>query len=155
MLIAKQGKYLYHFYVFGKTRPTFKPATSRTRSGRSTTRLSRRFNDWVWRSLETHWSPQQKRNESRHDKTNKVTVRPAKTLLSLGIRPVWSESLLPAWRNLGSLATHWAHSGYSDQTGRMPRLIWVFAGRRLTQLVLSCRGSNHVRVQSMNIKWTH
>ena len=28
-----------------------------------------------------------------------------------------------------------------DQTGRMPRLIWVFAGRTLTLLVLSCRGS--------------
>ena len=29
----------------------------------------------------------------------------------------------------------------SDQTGRMPRLIWVFAGRTLILLVLSCRGS--------------
>ena len=29
-----------------------------------------------------------------------------------------------------------------DQTGRMPRLIWVFAGRTLILLVLSCRGSN-------------
>ena len=28
-----------------------------------------------------------------------------------------------------SLATHWAHSEDSDQTGWMPRLIWVFAGR--------------------------
>ena len=27
-------------------------------------------------------------NEPRHDKTNKVTVRPAKTQISLGIRPV-------------------------------------------------------------------
>ena len=27
------------------------------------------------------------------------------------------------------LAIHWAHSEYSDQTGRTPRLIWVFAGR--------------------------
>ena len=32
-------------------------------------------------------------------------------------------------KKLGSLATHWAHSEDSDQTGRMPRLIWVFAGR--------------------------
>ena len=31
-------------------------------------------------------------------------------------RPVWSESLLSAWRKLGSLATHWAHSEDSDQT---------------------------------------
>ena len=56
-------------------------------------------------------------------------VRPAKTQISLGIRPVWSESLLSAWRKRGSLATHWAQSEDSDQTGRMPRLIWVFAGR--------------------------
>ena len=33
------------------------------------------------------------------------------------------------WRNLGSLSNHWAHSEDSDQTGRMPRLIWFFAGR--------------------------
>ena len=29
-------------------------------------------------------------NEPRHVKTNKVTVRPAKTQISLGIRPDWS-----------------------------------------------------------------
>ena len=37
-------------------------------------------------------------------------VCPAKTQISLGIRPVWSESSLSAWRKLGSLATLWAHS---------------------------------------------
>ena len=79
--------------------------------------------------------------EQRHDKTNKMSVRPAKTQISLGIRPVWSESSLFAWRKLGPLATHWAHSDDSDQTGRMPRLIWVFAGRTLILLVLSCHGS--------------
>ena len=56
-------------------------------------------------------------------KPTKWHVRPAKTEMSLGIRPVWSESSLSAWRKLGSLATHWAHSKDSDQTGRMPRLI--------------------------------
>ena len=56
-------------------------------------------------------------------------MRPAKTQISLCIRPIWSESLLSAWRKLGSLDTHWAHSEYSDQTGRMSRLIWAFAGR--------------------------
>ena len=81
-------------------------------------------------------------NEPQHDKTIKGVVRPAKTQFSLGIPPVWSESSLSAWRNLGSLATHWAHSEDSDQTGRMPRLIWVFAWRRLILFVLSCRGSN-------------
>ena len=38
------------------------------------------------------------------------------------------QSLLPTWRKLGSLATHWVHTKDSDQTGWMPRLIWVFAG---------------------------
>ena len=65
----------------------------------------------------------------RHDKTNKVSVRQAKTHVSLGIRPVWSES---------SLCVQWvakdprfllADSKDSYQTGRMPRLIWVFARR--------------------------
>ena len=60
--------------------------------------------------------------EPRHDKTNKMSMRPAKTQISLGIRQVWSESSLSAWRKLGSLATYWAHSEDSDQTGRMPRL---------------------------------
>ena len=64
------------------------------------------------------------------------------TQISLGIRPVWSES---------SLCTQWvakdpsflhADSENSDQTGRTPRLIWVFAGCTVTLLVLSCRGSN-------------
>ena len=34
-----------------------------------------------------------------------------------------------------------AHSEDSDQTGRMPRLIWVFAGRTVILLVLSWCGS--------------
>ena len=54
-----------------------------------------------------------------------------------GIRPVWSVSSLPAWRKLGSLATHSVNSEDSDQTGWMPRLIWVFTGHTLTLLVLS------------------
>ena len=73
-----------------------------------------------------------RRYEPSHDKTNKMSVRPAKTQISMGIRPVWSESSLSAWRNLGSLATHWEHSENSDQTGRVPRLLWVFTGRTLS-----------------------
>ena len=50
------------------------------------------------------------------------------------LRSAWAstksdQSSLSAWRNLGSLATHWAHSEDSDQTGWMPRLICVLAGR--------------------------
>ena len=74
-------------------------------------------------------------------KPTKWHVRPAKTPNSLGIRPVWSESALSALRKLGSLATHWAHSEDSGQTGRMARLIWVFAGRTVILLVLSQGGS--------------
>ena len=59
-----------------------------------------------------------------------MTVRPAKTQISLGLRPVWSES---------SLCTQWVvkdpsflhmDSEDSDQIGRMPMLIGVFAVRR-------------------------
>ena len=79
--------------------------------------------------------------EPQHDKTNKMSVRPAKTPISLGIRPVWSESSLCAqWVAKDPMFLH-ADSDDSDQTARMPRLIWVFAGRTLTLLVLSCRGS--------------
>ena len=35
--------------------------------------------------------------EPRHDKTNKMSVHPAKTQISLGICPAWSESSLSAW----------------------------------------------------------
>ena len=56
-------------------------------------------NDWCIMHIALKYEP-------RHDKTNKVTVRPAKTQISLGICPVWSESPLSAWRKLGSLATH-------------------------------------------------
>ena len=62
-------------------------------------------------------------------KPTKWSVHPTKTQISLSVRPVWSEPLLSVWRKLGSLPTYWAHSEDSDQTGRMPRLIWVFAGR--------------------------
>ena len=62
-------------------------------------------------------------------KPTKWDVRPEKTQISLGIRPDWSASSLSAWRKLGSLATHWTQSEDSDQTGRMPRLIWVFDRR--------------------------
>ena len=75
-------------------------------------------------------------------KPTKWHVRPTKTQISLGIPPVWSESSLTTWRKLGFLATHWAHSEDSDQTGWMPRLIWVFTGRTIILLVLSWGGSD-------------
>ena len=78
-----------------------------------------------------------KKFEPPRDKTNKMTVCPAKTQISLGIRPVWSESsLCTQWVAKDQSFLH-ADSEDSDQTGRMPRLIWVFAGRTTTLLVLS------------------
>ena len=56
-------------------------------------------------------------------------VRTAKTQISLRISEGWSESSLSAWRRFGSLAYHWVRCEDSDQTARMRRLIWVFAGR--------------------------
>ena len=63
-------------------------------------------------------------------KPTKWHVRPAKTQISLGIRTVWSMSVFALrMKKACVLATHWAHSEDSDQTGWTPRLIWVFAGR--------------------------
>ena len=62
-------------------------------------------------------------------KPTKWHVRPAKTQISLGIRPVWSEtSLWVQWVAKDPMLLH-VYSEDSGQTGRMPRLIWVFAGR--------------------------
>ena len=86
-------------------------------------------------------------------KPAKWHVRPAKTQVSLGIRPVSSESSLFAWRKLGSLATH---SEDSDQTGRMPRLIWVFAGRicHFVCFVMRRLIWNIALTQCVQCKWT-
>ena len=75
-------------------------------------------------------------------KPTKWHVRPAKTHISLGIRPVWSESSLCAQRVAKEPSFLHVDSKDSDQTGRMPKLIWVFAGRAVILLVLSWGGSN-------------
>ena len=80
--------------------------------------------------------------EPWHDKTNKISVQPAKTQISLGIHPIWSESLLCAQWVVKDPSLLHADSKDSDQTGRMPRLICVW--HTVILLVLSCRGSCHV-----------
>ena len=75
------------------------------------------------------------RFEPQHDTTNKMSVRPAKTQPSL-LR-VFTVRMMKPW----VLSYPWAHSEGCDQTGWMPRLIWVFVGRTLTLLVLSWCGS--------------
>ena len=70
------------------------------------------------------------KSEPPHDKPTKRPVRPAKTLIRLGgcrmkrawilsyplsaQRLLWSDWADAAWRELGFLATHWAHSEDSD-----------------------------------------
>ena len=76
-------------------------------------------------------------------KPTKWHVLPAKTQISLGIRPVWSESSLCAQLVAKDPSFLQADSEDSDQTGRMPRLIWVFAGR-------TC---HFVGFVTMRLKW--
>ena len=62
--------------------------------------------------------------EPPSDKTNKMTCAPQP-----GHRPVLSESSLCSfWVAKDPMVLH-ADTEVSDQTGRMPRLIRVFAGR--------------------------
>ena len=66
-------------------------------------------------------------NEPQLDKINKIIC------VQQRLRSAWAstesdQSSLSTWRNLWSLGMHWAHSEDSDQTGRMTRLICVFAG---------------------------
>ena len=75
--------------------------------------------------------------EPPHDKTNKVACASSKDSVQPGHPP----SLIRVFAvRMGSLPTQWAHSEDSDQTGQMPRPIWVFAGGTLTLFVLSCCG---------------
>ena len=82
--------------------------------------------------------------EPHYDKTNKMTVA-LRRRISLGIRPVWSESSPCAQWVAKDPSFLQADSEDSDQTGRMPRLIWVFAGRTchfvgfvMRQLIYTC-----------------
>ena len=71
---------------------------------------------------------QQSQMSRRMTKPTKWPVRAAKTQIRLGITPVWSEaSLCAQWVGKEPNALH-ADIEDSDQTGRMPRLILVFAG---------------------------
>ena len=70
-------------------------------------------------------------------KPTKRHLRPAKTQMSLGICPVWSESSLCAQCVAKDPSFFQADNEDSDQTGRMPRLIWVFAGCTYILLVVS------------------
>ena len=79
------------------------------------------YNSTKYKALLTEFEPP-------HDKTNKMTVCLVKTRISLGICPVWSVSSPCAqWVAEDPVFLH-ADSKDPDQTGRMPKLIWVFSG---------------------------
>ena len=92
--------------------------------------------------------------EPPHDKTNEMTVRPAKTQISLGIRPVWSESSLRVkWVAKDPSLLH-VDSEDSDQPGRM---IWIFApGAHVCHFVGFCHEAAHIkflRACYSNLPW--
>ena len=77
--------------------------------------------------------------EPLQEKTNKMICAPSKDSDQPG--PVWSEcSLCALWLAKDPMFL-FADSEYSDKTGWMPRLIWVFDWRTSILLLLSCSGS--------------
>ena len=78
---------------------------------------------------------------------NHDTTKPTKWVcVKRRLRSAWAS----AQSDQSSICAQWvakdprflhADSEDSDQTGWMPRLIWVFTGRTAILLVLSCRGS--------------
>ena len=88
-------------------------------------------------------------------KPTKWRVRPAKTQINLDIGSVWSESSLFAWRNLESLATHWAHSEDSDAKADLS-LRWAhthFDGFVMSWLILYRLYYSYCMVGSHNASW--
>ena len=65
----------------------------------------------IWKVSCQHSEPECSWQMSRlMTKPTKWSLHPAKTQISLAIRPGWSESSLSAWRNIGFSVTHWAHT---------------------------------------------
>ena len=77
--------------------------------------------------------------EPRHDKTNKMSVRPAKDSSAWASAQCDQSLHCPHEDSLGPLPIE--RTVKTDQTGWMPGLIRVFAGQTFILLVLSCRGS--------------
>ena len=90
------------------------------------TRLFLKFN--FWKSISNcGCHPHMSRNMT---KPTKWVCAPQRRLRSAWASAQSDQSSLSAWRNLGPLATHWAHSENSDQTGWSegqadPSLCWV------------------------------
>ena len=93
-------------------------------------------------------------HESRHDKTNKMSVRPAKPQISLGIRPVWSESSLCA--HLVAKDPRFLHADskdWSDRADTQADLSLRWAYSHFVGFVMSRIICIFMSVHSTNIKW--
>ena len=82
--------------------------------------INRFSHDVVHMAVNMYKMSQSGKNEPAHDKTNKMTCaqRRLRSEYSLGAK----------WQANDPVFLH-ADSEDSDKTGRMPRLIWIFAGR--------------------------
>ena len=69
-------------------------------------------------------------------------VQPAKPLISLRIRAVWSEPLLVAWVFYDCKATDWTPFGVSKLKRMLHRLVWVYTCQNVTLLESPCTCSN-------------
>ena len=80
----------------------------------------------------------ERKYEPRQDKTNKMSVRPAKTQISLGIRPVWSESSLCAqWVAKDPRFLHGDSEDWSDWVYAQADLSLRWAHTRFIDFVMS------------------
>ena len=73
-----------------------------------------------------------------------MAVHPAKTRISLGIHPFWSESSLSALTIIGSLATHKMQAKTPIRLGRCPGWSESSLGAQIILLVFLWGGSNDV-----------
>ena len=87
-----------------------------------------------------------------HDKTNKVTCAPSKDSDQPGLSHSLISLRCPHGETLGPKLPIECIAK-TDQTGQVPRLIWVFAGCIAILLFLSCRGSYFGRSHSLSYLW--
>ena len=97
----------------------------------------------LWRIITTY--------KPRHDKTKKWMCSQRRHI-NLGIRPVWSESSLSTWGNIGPLTTFWAQKVKTGQTERMYRLWSDWADAR-ADLTLHWAHSHFVGFVMRRLNW--
>ena len=134
--ISKDKTVIFHsvsifffFLQYGLQGPTHRGGLARQWGGKI------RFSG-AWKSLQSWknvWL-----NEPRHDKTNKMSVRPAKTQISLGIRPVSSESSLCAqWVAKDPSFVHADNEDWSDWADAQADLSLRWAHSHIVGFVMS------------------